>query len=179
MRRILYTLVFLVLLSPAYAENIYKWTDEKGVVHYSDDLNKVPPAYRNRVDVEKWGDTPKPEASPPAPLQAPSQKSEEVKTDIYGQDEAYWKGRVRPWRERLEEANANYAKAQSKFTEKSEELSRRKYGSPTQYKFNIIELDRLKEEMSKYQAEIAEATEMLNRISKEAEEAKANPDWLK
>jgi hypothetical protein len=33
--------------------------------------------------------------------------------------------------------------------------------------------------MARYQAEIAEAAEMLNRISREAEEAKADPDWVK
>jgi hypothetical protein len=179
MRRIICVLVFLFLISPVYAASIYKWTDEKGGVHYSDDLNKVPPAYRDRVEVEKWEDTEKTEAPPPVSLQAPPQKASEVATDIYGQDEVYWRGRVRPWKERLQEASDNYAKVQSKFTEKSEELSRRRFGSPTQYKSNIIELDRLREEMAKYQGEIAEATEMLNKISKEAEAAKANPDWLK
>lgn len=87
--------------------------------------------------------------------------------------------RVCPWKEHPEEANANYTKVQSKYTERSEELLQRKYGSPTQYKSTIIELDRLKEEMARYQAEIAEATDMLSRISKEAEEAKADPDWVK
>jgi len=46
------------------------------------------------------------------------------------------------------------------FMEKSEELSRRKYGSRTQYKFNVIELDRLREEMAMYQSEISEVNEM-------------------
>ena len=61
------------------------------------------------------------------------------------------------------------------------ELSTRRFGSwsRTQYKMNIIELDRLKEEMMKYADQIAEAKEALEKISKEAGEAKANPDWLK
>ena len=179
MRRIFYILAFLIFISPVYAGPIYKWTDEKGVVHFSDDLGKVPPAYRNRVETEKWEDIQKPEAPPPAPPKTPLQKGEEVRTDNYGQDEAYWKLKVRPWKERLEEARANYARAQAKYEEKSAELIARKYGSPTQYKSSIIELDRLKEEMDKYQADISEADEMLSKIFKEAEEAKANPDWLK
>jgi hypothetical protein len=179
MRRILYILILLVFVSPLYAVTIYKWTDEKGAKHYSDEYDKVPPAYRDRVEIEKWDDTQKPGISSSPSLETPVQKSDEVKTDIYGQDATYWRGRVRPWKERLEEANANYARVQSKYTEKSEELLRRKYGSPTQYKSTIIELDRLKEEMARYQAEIAEATDMLTKISKEAEEAKADPDWVK
>jgi hypothetical protein len=31
----------------------------------------------------------------------------------------------------------------------------------------------------KYETQIAEANEMLRKLSKEAEESKANPDWLK
>jgi hypothetical protein len=179
MRRIIFIFVFLVFISPLYAGAIYKWTDEKGGVHFSDDLNKVPAAYRDRVEVEEWEDTQKTEGPPPVSIQTPSQKTGEVTTDIYGQDEIYWKRRVRPWKERLQEANDSYSKAQGKFSEKSEELSRKKFGSPTQYKSIIMELDRLREEMAKYQVEIAEATEMLSKISKEAEAAKANPDWLK
>jgi hypothetical protein len=43
----------------------------------------------------------------------------------------------------------------------------------------ITELHGLKEEVKKYEAQIVEANEMLRKLSKEAEEAKANPDWLK
>jgi chromosome segregation ATPase len=179
MQRIFFVLIILVFISSINAQTLYKWTDEKGVVNYSDDYNKIPPAYRNQIKEQKWGDEKKTETPPPASIQAPSQKTEEGTTGSYGQDEAYWRGKVRPWKERLEEASANYARVQRQFSEKSEELSRRKYGSPSQYKFNIIELDRLREEMAKYQSEINEANETLNKISKEAEEAKANPDWLK
>jgi hypothetical protein len=64
---------------------------------------------------------------------------------------------------------------------KAMEFSRSRFGawSKTQYKLNIIELDRLKGEMIKYADQIAEAKEALEKISKEAKEEKANPDWLK
>jgi len=39
-------------------------------------------------------------------------------------------------------------------------------------------LDRLKEEMIKYADQIAEANEALEKISKEAREAKSDPEWL-
>ncbi len=66
-----------------------------------------------------------------------------------------------------------------KFMEKAMELSRMRFGSRTQYKMKIIELDNAKEEMVKYADQIAEAKEALEKISKEAREEKANPDWLK
>jgi len=37
----------------------------------------------------------------------------------------------------------------------------------------------LYEEMAKYQAQMDEAKEKLNKVAKEAEEAKAGPDWVK
>jgi hypothetical protein len=40
-------------------------------------------------------------------------------------------------------------------------------------------LNRFKEEMIKYADQIAEAREAMEKISKEAIEARANPDWLK
>ena len=43
-------------------------------------------------------------------------------------------------------------------------------------KINV--LDQSKAEMIRWDARVAEAKEMLKKISKEAEEAKANPEWL-
>lgn len=185
MQRILYILIFLVLISPVNAETIYKWTDEKGVVNYSDEYSKVPPAYRDRVEVEKWKDIQKPGtpslAPPQAPPQPPPQETGEVTTDIYGRDEAWWRDKVLPWKEKLKEATENYEKAQRNFTKKSEELSQTNfYGrSRSQTKWDVMELNRLNEEKKKYEAQIAEANEMLEKLSKEADESKANPDWLK
>ena len=117
-------------------------------------------------------------SAPPIQKMTP-QKREEKRTDIYGQGEAYWRGKVRPWKEFLKTADANYERAHERFMQKAEELSVRRFGSRTQYKTNIIELDGLKEEMLKYADQIADAKEGLEKISKQASEEKANPDWLK
>ena len=167
-------LIATFLASPLQAHIIYKWVDKEGVANYADDYSKIPPAYRDQVDIVYVH-----EEGPPIPSQPPPQKREEIKTDIDGQNETYWRGKVHPWKERLKDAEANYERAHEKFMQKTMELSRRRFGSPTQYKMNIIELDRFKEEMIKYQAQIAEVHEILGKLFKEAEASKANPDWLK
>jgi hypothetical protein len=58
-------------------------------------------------------------------------EEEEIKTDIYGRDEAWWRDKVRPWKERLKEATENYDAAQKKYMESSDELSLKKFGSLT------------------------------------------------
>jgi hypothetical protein len=54
----------------------------------------------------------------------------------------------------------------------------RKYGSHQQFKSTILGTDRIREERTKYEAKIIEAEGMLKKISREAEESKADFHWL-
>lgn len=178
MKKLLILLILLIFSIPAYAATVYKWVDKEGVVNFTDDLSKVPPSYRNRVEVEERKDVKGAVTSPPPQAATGGNEKEEIKTDIYGRDETWWREKVRPWKEQLKEATEKYEAAQKRYTEKSEELSRRRFGSPTQYKMNIIELDKTREEKEKYQAQISEANAMLDKLSKEANETQADPAWL-
>ncbi len=178
MRKILYIMFFLVFISSVHGATIYKWVDKEGVVNFTDDLSKVPFSYRNRVEVEERKDVKEKVTPPPSQAATPGNDQEEIKKDIYGRDETWWQEKVRPWKEKLKEATVKYEAAEKRYTEKSDELSRRRFGSPTQYKMNIIELDKIREEKEKYQAQISEANEMLEKLSKEANETKADPAWL-
>ena len=51
--------------------------------------------------------------------------------------------------------------------------------SHTQYNMNSIALQTLMAEEAKYEAQENEALEMLQKITKEAEEAKADLSWIK
>ena len=177
MKNIVILLILFIFLSPAYAETVYKWVDEKGVMSFTDDYSKVPPKHRDRAEskvVEERAAVK--EVS--VPFQADSQKGQDVNVDIYGRDETWWKERVRPWREQLKGAVTNYEKAQKKFVKSAEELSETRFGSRTQVKMDIIRLDMLKGEVMKYEAQIAEARGMLERISEEARESRADPEWI-
>jgi hypothetical protein len=178
MKKLLILLIILIFTIPAYTATIYKWVDKEGRVNFTDDLSKVPPSYRNRVEKEERKDVKG--VMTPSPPQAATREDEqeEGKKDIYGRDETWWREKVRPWKEKLKEATEKYEAAEKRYTEKSDELSRKRFGSPTQYKMNIIELDKMREEKEKYQAQISEANEMLEKLSKEAQESKANPAWL-
>lgn len=180
MRKIFILLMLLVFVSPSYAATVYKWVDRDGVVNFTDDLSKVPPPYRDKVEVETRKDVPKERAPLPPQAIIPGGKEEETRTDIYGRDETWWREKVRPWKEQLREATEKYEEAQRNYEKKSDELAQTNFAgrSRTQSKWDVMALNRLREEKEKYQAQVAEANGMLEKLSKEAKETKADPAWL-
>jgi hypothetical protein len=176
MSKMLILLILLIFISPAYAVTTYKWVDKKGIVGFTDDFSIIPPEYRDKVTMEVMEETPS--VGVTASPRAAPQKKEEAKAGIYGLGETYWRDRVRPWKEQLKEATENYERVHKKFMESAEVLSQRRYGSRTQIKMNIIELDRLNVERMGYEAQIEEAREKLAKIYNEAEESGADPEWF-
>jgi hypothetical protein len=163
------TIGFLMIPFLIHAD-VYKWIDDKGTVHFTEDYTNIPSSYQDRLKVEIRQDI-REEEIPLEPQKIIiKSKEEQTKTDIYREEEAWRREKVRLWMEQLKGATANYENAQKKFWEKSEELSRRRFGSPTMYKFDIIKLNLLNEERMKYEAQIEEADEMLRKLSK--------PDFL-
>jgi hypothetical protein len=189
MRSAFMILVLTVLVVGAQAAEVYKWVDDKGVVNFTDDYNKIPPAYRNQVRLE--GKVEEPPAAPsgaspgapaPVPVQTPAvagQAPGSAQTDRYGLGEAYWRDRAKPWKEKYREASQKYDEANKRYQEKADELSQRRFGSPTQYKMNIAQLDQIKVEREGYKAEMTEAEEALKKIAKDAQESGGNPEWVK
>jgi len=47
-----YIVILLVFSCPAFGE-MYKWVDEKGTLHFADDLSKVPEKYRPDAEMQK------------------------------------------------------------------------------------------------------------------------------
>jgi len=166
------TIGFLIIPFLIHAE-FYKWIDDKGTIFFTDDYSNIPPTYQDRLKLEIRKDIQGEEPPPLEPQKIIPRSKEEAKTHVYWQEETWRKEKVRLWEEKLKEATANHESANMKVWEKSEELSRRRFGSPTMYKFDIIKLDTLNEERMKYEAQVAEANEMLKKLSEEAEKTTA------
>ncbi len=172
--------LFLLLSLPSvYGATIYKWTDKNGVVNFTDDPEKVPHEYRDRVEREVGEDTSSAES--PTSVQTPSRSSgegRETRKDIYGLGETWWREKARPWNQQLKDATANLEAVNNKIIEITENVSG-KYSSPTQINMYNAKLETLRGERAKYQAQVDEAEEMLRKLAEEAQDAKADPDWLK
>ncbi len=177
MKKLLILLVLLMFAAPAYGTTIYKWVDEKGVINFTDDYTRVPPTFRDRVKTEEYGQ----QEGNGAPAQRTvATAKEDVRTDVYGRDKSWWRGKVRPWEDQLKEASENYEKAQKEYMEQAEGLSPYNFGkmSLTQYQMLSSRLEILSKEMETYEGQMAEAKGMLAKLSEEARETGADPAWL-
>ena len=56
---------FLLIFASSAGASVYKWVDERGVINFVDDANKVPPAYRDSAEEVK---TPKMAPQPSRPV---------------------------------------------------------------------------------------------------------------
>ena len=175
MKKLLILLILLIFAAPVHAATIYKWVDKEGGVHFTDDPSKVPPSYQNRVETEERKDV-KEEVTPRPPQAVTREKEPEgIKKDIYGCDETCWREKVRPWKAQLKEATENLEKLRNKYAEETEQFGRTGYVSRARYQDKA---NKYTEERKKYEGQIAEANERLDKLSKEAQESKADPAWL-
>jgi hypothetical protein len=168
---------FLLIPFLIHAE-VYKWIDDKGTLHFTDDYSNIPSAYREQLKVEIREDIQEEKTFSEPQKSIPGSKVERAKADLYRQEEEWWGERVRPWEQQLKEASGNYELTNNEFIRESSKLILRKFGSHQQYKSTILRMGSIKEERSKYEAQIIEAEGMLEKILREAEQSKADLDWL-
>ena len=57
-------LVFLAFLSSALAQEFYRWTDDSGAVHFTDNIYSIPEKYRGQVEKRRY--VPPPQSPVPA-----------------------------------------------------------------------------------------------------------------
>jgi hypothetical protein len=188
---------FIVLLvgliigsSLAYAQTTYRWVDDKGVVHFTDDPTGIPEKYQVQERKEIPPSEPPPAvpkgqppvSRPPRKPAAQVEKEEPVrpKTDAVGRDESWWRGQVAVWQQKLTEAQRNLQSANAAVKEKQQELEQAKF-KPDSFKRKLMgELKGLQEKASEYAKQVEEARNMLDRgLAKQAEEYLADPNWVR
>ena len=67
MRFLISFIVVLAVFAPSSYGEMYKWVDERGTVHFTDDLLNIPEKYREDAETRK----PPKETSPPKPQEKP------------------------------------------------------------------------------------------------------------
>ncbi len=174
-----------------FAQEVYRWVDEKGTVHFTDDLSQVPEKYREKIRKEI---SPKEPASvqptPPPPPTPPTKEEETVKEpeqmpappqkDILGRGEEWWRARAIEWNEKLKTAQKNYESTHSEWIAKKQELETSKFRGDSFKRKLRAETTALEKTVKDWEKKIEEASHMIeNVLPKQARENRANPDWLK
>ena len=165
-------LVFCLTLS-AFAET-YRWVDDQGGVHFSDDPLKIPERYRSST-MKVEGES-----------QDPHRKADEIQNkgteaefkDMLGRGASYWRGRVAEAKNKMRSLQETGEGLRVKYNE----LSTRFNGSKDLAERATIrsERDEVRQEIEKNRAEMEEAKNFLEKkIPEEAELYRAKPEWIK
>jgi hypothetical protein len=173
---------WLILFGSAFGQQIYQWEDEKGTVHFTDDVSLVPEKYQDQVKEKK---TPKePASSPPVKLtrDKPPKEQQEApeKKDILGRGEDWWRDKAMEWKQKLTKSQEDYNAAQTALKAKEKELEDAKFKPKSFQRKLQDEVKVLEEKMNDQKRQVDEARNMLEKaLPKQAEEYRADPSWLK
>jgi hypothetical protein len=194
---ILMGLTFLSF-SLAFGQEVYRWVDEQGTVHFTDDLGQVPEKYRDKIQKKEPPKEPPitqpipPQPTPPQP--APSQPlapptgmgvdkgsgATPRQKDILGRGEEWWRAKVNEWNEKLKTAQRNYETTYSEWKSKENELESSKFKPDSVKRKLKAEIKDLEEKTKDWEKQMNEAKNMLeNVLPKQAQDYQANPEWLK
>jgi len=169
----------------AFGQGVYKWVDEKGTAHFTDDLSLVPEKYRDQV-----GKT-NPQGKPASPSVESSEsvgKEKEIESapepaaeqkDLLGRGEEWWRATVSEWNKKLVTAQENYEDAYNKWKAKEQELEASQFKSDSLKRKLKAEAKALEENVKDWGKQVEEAKNMLdNVLPKQAIDYHANPNWL-
>jgi hypothetical protein len=186
------TIGLLILATLAFGQEVYRWVDEKGTVHFTDDLGQIPEKYRGQFQKERPPEEPPPaQPSPPQSIQGPksTEGEREIKPtpgsateekDILGRGEEWWRAKAREWNDKLINAQKNYENAYSEWKAKEQELENSKFKPDSLKRKLRAEIKSLEEKAGDFEKQVEEAKNMIEKVlPKQAQEDRANPEWLK
>jgi hypothetical protein len=184
----LFFLIGIVLASSLVsAQEIYRWVDEKGSIHFTDDPSLIPEKYRDQTKTEKipTGTPPpasqvQPQVGPTGPPSGKAAAPSSERKDVLGRGEDWWKAQAKMWKEKLQNAQKNYETANAAVQAKQKEIDDSKF-KPDSY-VRKLEADKkvLQDKANESVKQVDEAKNMLETgLVRQAEEYLADPGWLK
>jgi len=178
-------LILMVLLTSVWivsGQEIYRWVDEKGTVHFADDFTLVPEKYRDQIQKRKPSEklTPEPAGPPMGTEAAETTQSTPERKDLLGRGEDWWRAKMKEWEDKLQNAQKNYDLVYSDLRQKEKELADAKFKPDSLKRKLKSEIKELEEKLKEREKTRDEAKNMVEKVlPKQAEDYKADPAWLK
>ncbi|MDI7259950.1 MAG: DUF4124 domain-containing protein [Thermodesulfobacteriota bacterium] len=177
--------IFIVLTLSVWmasAQEIYRWVDEKGIIHFADDFTLVPEKYRDQIQKRKSSEKPSPPTPriPKRPEPSETTESAPEQKDLLGRGEDWWRAKVKEWNDKLFNAQKNYDHARAALRAKEKELEDSKFKPDSLKRRLKAEIKELEGKVKEREREKDEAGNMVEKIlPKQAEDNRADPAWLK
>ena len=181
---------FLLYFMVAFGQEVYRWVDEKGIVHFTDDLTLVPEQYRGQIQQKVPSkEFPPSQPTSPRPVEPPRtmepgratpEGPEAGQKDMLGRGEEWWRAKAKEWNEKLVSARRNYENVYNEWKSKEQELEASKFKPHSVRRKLKAEIDVLEEKAKDSEKQMNEAKNMIeNVLPKQARDYRANPEWLK
>ena len=116
-----------------------------------------------------------PVSKQPAPVSKPAERK-----DILGRGEDWWRGQAREWNGKLLAAQKSFEAALTELKNKEKEVGEAKFKPDSLKRKLKAEQKTLQEKVDASKKQVDDARNMLERsLPKQAEEYRADPNWLK
>jgi hypothetical protein len=177
---ILLSAVSWLLLASASSAQVYKWVDEKGAVHYTDDVAGVPDGHRPTTEkMPNLDSRPEPKGDAAGQQDGrPSEKKEQPYKDRLGRGEEYWRNTAQSWRKKLTGAQEQAENLRLRYNDLTEKMNASK--SSVERAALRNERDQVKDQIEQCKKQLDAARVMIDKtLPEEAELFKAKAEWLK
>lgn len=116
---------------------IYKWVDENGITHFTDDPKNVPEAHRGQAEKKVFSDKSEKIERSHEPVRKPTVLFEQ-KTDLNGNNKQWWLKLVRKWEEKKRDAENRIEELQIEMRQM--EINRRKLPNADKERSRLMRL---------------------------------------
>lgn len=176
MKGIVIFLIFVCFAPVIEAADVYRWVDDQGVTHFTDDPAAVPEHYRSVAKrLEMQGEQP---PEPVADMDGAFEEDILVEDDLKEKDEAWWRERAKTWKARFKEAYDNYEQVRLRYNGMATEFNASQ--DPDKRKELKAELDAMQGKMEKLRADIDKAREMTEEVlPSQAQNAGKPLEWVR
>lgn len=160
-------LLFLLLPSlPVYAE-IYRWVDNRGTVHYTDNLGNVPAKYRYKATLVDEGAGGQPEIKEvieePKEKQAPAAKEGAAKETTQSKKKVYGDKDEDAWRREFTRARSELQRTQELLDERRKRMGETDKLSRSQYLALQYDVTNLEKRLETLRGKLSELEAAANK----------------